>query len=99
MAHCIPVSNVDIVVPLLADAFLQKAFKARGPHPTESRPHLFWFDVRMSAHPLVLDRAGKRGIRHVADMGMGVCDVEIRPLSLTAYLVTSFSHVRAVGFT
>ncbi len=83
MAYYIPVSNVDIVVPLLADAFLQEVFKARGPHPTESRPHLFWSDVRMSMHILVLDRAGKRGIEHVADMGMGTCDIEILRATIT----------------
>ena len=83
MAYYIPISNIDVVVPLLADTFLQEVFKARGPHPTESCPHLFWSDIRMSAHPLVLDRAGKRGIKHVADMGMGICDIEILCATIT----------------
>ena len=83
MPYYLPVSNIDIVVPSLANAFLQEAFEARGPHPTESRPHLFWFDVGMSMHPLVLDRSGKRGIEHVANMGVGVCDIEIFCTTIT----------------
>ena len=83
MPYYIPVSNIDIVVPLPADAFLQEAFEARGPHPTKSRPHLYWFDVRMSMHPLVLDSAGKRWIKHVADMGVGTSNIDILRATIT----------------
>lgn len=36
MTSYIPVSDIDIVVPFPADAFLKEVFEAWDPHPTES---------------------------------------------------------------
>jgi len=50
-----PISDIDNVVPLFLDAFVQKAFKPRDPCFTKPRPHLFWFDICVAIFPLVLD--------------------------------------------
>ena len=42
---CLPISNIDDIIPLLLDPCLQESFKPRDPRPAESPPHLFWLDV------------------------------------------------------
>ena len=72
-----PISNVDDVVPLPLDSFVQKPFKPRDPRFTESCPHLFWFYIGVAWFPLVLDRACKRWVEQVSDVSMCICDIEV----------------------
>jgi len=68
-----PIGNIDDVVPLLLDPFFQELFKATGPCPTESRPHLFWFNVQVTTLPIVLNGAGKSRIKCMANVRVRVC--------------------------
>ena len=73
----IPISNVDSVIPLLPDPFVQELFESTSPYPTESRPHLLWFDVHVAALPIVLNRAGETRIKYVANVRVRICDIVV----------------------
>ncbi len=75
--NSIPIGNVDDVIPLLLDTLVQEFFKPIGPCPTESRPHLFGFNVQMTTFPVVLNRAGKSRIECMANVRVCICHIVI----------------------
>jgi hypothetical protein len=78
-----PIDDVDIVIPLLLDPFFQEFFKTANPHPTESPPHLFWFDVHVTTLPVVLNGASKCRVERVTDMRVCICHVVILRAQVT----------------
>jgi len=74
---CIPISNVNTVIPLPLNTLLQKGLETSYPCSTESPPHLFGFDVRVAMFPLMLNWSRKGRVKSVANVCVGICNIVI----------------------